>query len=48
VTRQHDARLLLVYVPIKYRVYRDSVELPARSALHRWTLWPLPALFEEF
>src|SRR5262249_54975376 len=25
-SREHDIRLLLVYVPIKYRVYRDFIE----------------------
>ena len=45
LVRQHDARLLLVYVPHKFRVYRDFIDAPA---LRGWTLWPLPALFAEF
>ena len=27
-TREHNIHLLLVYVPIKFRVYRDFVEVP--------------------
>jgi SGNH hydrolase-like domain, acetyltransferase AlgX len=48
VTRERDVRLLLVYVPIKYRVYRDFVELPPTQELRDWTLWPLPDLFAQF
>jgi hypothetical protein len=48
LARAHDARLLLVYVPIKFRVYRDFVEPPPGGALAGWTLWPLPDLFEDF
>jgi hypothetical protein len=46
--RAHDVELLLVYVPIKFRVYRDFIELPPRSELAGWTLWPLPELFDQF
>jgi hypothetical protein len=48
VTREHGATLLLVYVPIKFRVYRDAVDVPSGGAPSRWTLWPLPDLFAQF
>jgi hypothetical protein len=41
-------KLLLVYVPIKFRVYRDFIELPPNGELDRWMVWPLPELFERF
>jgi GDSL-like Lipase/Acylhydrolase family len=47
-TREHNVNLLLVYVPIKFRVYRDFIELPPRGELGDWTLWPLPDLFAQF
>jgi SGNH hydrolase-like domain, acetyltransferase AlgX len=47
-TRERDVRLLLVYVPIKYRVYRDFAELPPTQELRDWTHWPLPDLFAQF
>jgi lysophospholipase L1-like esterase len=46
-TRERGVNLLLVYVPIKFRVYRDFIELPA-GELRDWTLWPLPELFAQF
>ena len=48
VIRKQHARLLLVYVPIKFRVYRDFLELAPEPAVHRWSLWPLPELFALF
>ena len=48
VTRERGVRLLLVYVPIKFRVYRDFIDIPPGGALRDWTLWPLPDLFAEF
>jgi SGNH hydrolase-like domain, acetyltransferase AlgX len=48
VTRAHEVKLLLVYVPIKFRVYRDFVDPPPGSKVHHWTLWPLPDLFAHF
>ncbi len=47
LARTHEIHLLLVYVPIKFRVYRESVRLPPQSELHGWTLWPLPELFQQ-
>ena len=48
VTRQRGVNLLLVYVPIKFRVYRDFIELPPGSELRDWALWSLPDLFAQF
>jgi hypothetical protein len=44
-TRERGIHLLLVYVPIKFRVYHGLIELPPRSEARRWALWPLPDLF---
>jgi hypothetical protein len=46
-TQERGVHLLLVYVPIKFRVYRDFVELPSHSEARAWTLWPLPDLFAQ-
>lgn len=46
--REHKTHLLLVYIPIKFRVYVDFVEIPPQSDMHHWKLWPLPDLFAEF
>ena len=48
VTRAHEVNLLLVYVPIKFRVYRDFIEPSPGGELRDWTLWPLPDLFAHF
>ena len=48
VTQAHGVNLLLVYVPIKFRGYRDFVDLPPQSEARDWTLWPLPELFTQF
>lgn len=47
-TRERDVHLLLIYVPIKFRVYRDFIELPPGSELRDWVLWSLPDLFAQF
>jgi len=46
-TRERDVNLLLVYVPMKFRVYRDFIELPPGSELRDWMVWPLPDLFAQ-
>jgi SGNH hydrolase-like domain, acetyltransferase AlgX len=38
----------VLYVPIKFRVYRDFIAWPRHAELGRWTLWPLPELFADF
>jgi lysophospholipase L1-like esterase len=44
----HDTKLIIMYVPVKYRVYHPFVEFAPDSPANDWTLWPLPGLFEEF
>lgn len=40
--------LLLVYVPIKYRVYREAIQVPQGSPLENWDVWTaLPRKFSE-
>jgi hypothetical protein len=46
--REHGIHLLLCYVPIKFRVYRQFVEFPAESPCRNWELWPLPKDFADF
>jgi hypothetical protein len=41
-------RLLLVYAPIKFRVYRELVEFRPGDDRRTWGLWPLPELFLAF
>jgi len=33
---------------IKFRVYRDFIELPPGGELRDWALWSLPDLFAQF
>ncbi len=47
-THEDNINLLLVYVPIKFRVFRDFIDIPAGSELREWTLWPLPDFFGQF
>lgn len=42
-----DIKLLVVYIPIKFRVYRDFVDF-SPGEVRDWTLWPLPGLFADF
>ncbi len=47
--RAHDVKLLFVYVPTKYRVFRDFIELPPGSPMERWDVWHLlPRRFDDF
>jgi hypothetical protein len=39
--RQHGAALVVYYVPIKFRVYRDAVIFPPGSPCLTWTPWDL-------
>jgi hypothetical protein len=49
VAREHGIELVFLYVPIKYRVYQDSIEIPAGSPLLRWDVWHLlPVRFQDF
>ena len=46
--RNAGAQVMLIYVPIKYRVYRDFVRVPPGSAMETWGVWTaLPPKFLE-
>ena len=45
---QQGIRLVLCFVPDKFRVYRPFVELPPHSPCRQWVNWSLPAAFSEF
>lgn len=46
--RAQGVALLLVYVPIKYRVYREAIQVPQGSPLENWDVWTaLPRKFSE-
>lgn len=47
LTQEQSIKLMVVYVPIKFRVYGDFIESPP-PGLRRWALWPLPEFFFEF
>ena len=46
--RGSGAVVILVYVPIKFRVYREFIEIPPGNPLSGWGVWPLPEKFMEF
>jgi hypothetical protein len=47
--RQRGIEILFLYVPTKYRVYRDFVEIPRGSPLEHWGVWhELPTRFQDF
>ena len=46
--RERGIRLLVCYIPIKFRVYQPYVRFSAESPCRQWTLWPLPDLFTAF
>jgi len=46
--RRNDIRLLIAFVPIKYRVYRHHVEFAADGPENAWTTWPIDERFAEF
>jgi hypothetical protein len=46
--RERGIRLLLCYVPIKFRVCRPFVDFAPDSPCRNWEVWPLPGKFAEF
>jgi hypothetical protein len=48
LARSQDVHVLPVYIPTKYRVYRNLVELPPGSPMEQWDVWPLREQFQEF
>jgi hypothetical protein len=48
IARQHGIRLVIFYIPIKFRVYGDLCTFPAGSPCPRWRPWDLEARFAAF
>ena len=48
ICRQHHIRLVVFYIPIKFRVYGDLCRFPAGSPCRQWKPWDLEAQFAEF
>jgi SGNH hydrolase-like domain, acetyltransferase AlgX len=48
VSRASGVEIILLYVPIKFRVYREFITIPAHSPMRSWDVWPLPQKFMEF
>jgi SGNH hydrolase-like domain, acetyltransferase AlgX len=47
--RDHNIQLVFFYVPIKYRVFRDFIAVPAGSPMEHWEVWHLlPLRFRDF
>ena len=46
LSTQNGARLVILYVPMKYRVYGNFVDVPLASDLREWTNNDLPARVE--
>lgn len=46
--RENGIQVLLVFVPIKFRVYRSLLEVPAGNPARSWTVWPIRDRFAEF
>lgn len=47
-SRQNGTEIILVFVPIKYRVYAPFVEFGETSRANDWALWPLDREFLAF
>ena len=47
-TRDRRIDLLLVYIPTKFRVYRNFIEVPEGSPMETWGAWPLLEKFHDF
>ena len=48
ICREHGIRLVVFYVPIKFRVYGDLCTFPAGSPCVAWHPWDLEARFADF
>ena len=48
IAREHNIRLVVFYVPIKFRVYRDFCSFPAGSPCLEWLPWDLETRFAAF
>jgi|RhiMetdeSRZDD1v2_1073273.scaffolds.fasta_scaffold38854_3 acetyltransferase AlgX (SGNH hydrolase-like protein) len=45
---EHGAQFLFVYIPIKFRVYRDFCEFPAKGYGKQWQVNNLPTMLESW
>ncbi len=48
ICRERNIRLVVFYIPIKFRVYRDFCSFPAGSPCLEWHPWDLEARFAAF
>jgi hypothetical protein len=48
LARDRGVQLMLVFAPIKFRVYRAHVDIRASSPMRTWGVWPLREKFAEF
>ncbi|MBI3469050.1 MAG: hypothetical protein HY000_39100, partial [Planctomycetes bacterium] len=48
VCDQHGMRLLVCYIPTKFRVYGGACEFSESSPCLQWRLWDLPDRFDRF
>lgn len=49
LARSRGVEVAFVYAPIKFRIYRDVLEIPGDSPMRGWSAWAeLPPLFAEF
>ena len=49
VARGSGAEVILIYIPIKFRVYREFITIPMHSPMRSWDVWTLlPQKFMEF
>jgi hypothetical protein len=47
--RVSGADVILIYIPIKFRVYREFIKIPPGSPMNHWGVWTsLPQKFMEF
>jgi hypothetical protein len=48
MSRERGVKLLFVFLPIKERVYRPYVEIPAGNPARGWNFWPIRDRFDAF
>jgi lysophospholipase L1-like esterase len=46
--RERGAEIAFLFIPIKFRVYRDHVDIPADSPMRSWGVWPTRERFAAF
>jgi hypothetical protein len=48
LAREREAEIAFLFIPIKFRVYRNHVDIPAGSPMHGWGVWPTRERFAAF